>query len=71
MKTKGLELNVNDLIDEVIRLAEEKMLAEAKVDRQQGQIDAMADKLDRYEMRKSHDGSLSGLINENTGAMHE
>ena len=51
MKTNGLELNVNDLIDQVIRLTEEKMRAEAKVDRQQGQIDAMADKLDRYEMQ--------------------
>ena len=33
MKTNGLELNVNDLVDEVIRLVEEKMLAEAKAER--------------------------------------
>ena len=33
MKANGLELNVNDLIDEVIRITEEKMLAEAKVER--------------------------------------
>ena len=33
MNTNGLELNVNDLIDQVIQLTEEKMLAEAKVER--------------------------------------
>ena len=41
MKTNGLELNVNDLIDEVIRLTEEKVLAEAKAEYYKRQIDTM------------------------------
>ena len=45
MKTAGLELNLNDLVDQVIQLTEEKMLAEAKVERLQRQMDALAEEL--------------------------
>ena len=54
MKTNGLELNVNDLVDRVIRLTKEKMFAEAKVDQQQEQIDALVNKLEQWERTRTH-----------------
>ena len=45
MNTNGLELNVNDLIDQVIQLTEEKMLAEAKVERLEKVVDVSNDQM--------------------------
>ena len=47
MKTKGLKLDVNDLVDQVMELTESKAFVHAKVDHQKGQIDALCDKLDK------------------------
>ena len=49
MKTNGLELNVNDLIDQVIQLTEEKMLAAAKLERLEVSVSNYELKLKEYE----------------------